>query len=119
MRKTLAALLLFLPTLVNAHDRGFTDAENEWLDRQRSVDGTKCCDRHDAFVGHAVEWRLRGGNYEVEIDGTWFQIRPGAMLVPEAGDPTPWPGQALLFYSRNPGYRGGVMIWCFMPEPLM
>jgi hypothetical protein len=114
-----AALLACLAAPALGHSQRFSDEENDWLNEQQSVNGTKCCDRHDAFVGQDVEWRIRGGQYEVLIDDEWRPIPPGQILDIDPANPTPWPGQALLFYSRNPHYRGGVMIWCFMPEPLM
>jgi len=116
---TIAAIATACLSPAVAHRQTFTDAENEWLDEQRSVDGTKCCDRHDAFVGEVVEWRITGGQYEVKVDEVWRPVPPGQILIPSPDNPSPWPGQALLFYSRNPHYRGGLMIWCFMPQPLM
>jgi hypothetical protein len=69
----IAALLLALAAPAFAHGN-FTPEEEAWLERQRAVDGTKCCDRHDAHVGQNVEWRLQGGRYQVRIQGEWRDI---------------------------------------------
>lgn len=106
---------LVLVSVASAHDRRFTAEENAWLERQRAVDGTKCCNEHDAFVGLEVEWRLVGGRYEVRIDGAWMEVLPGRLMRHRAEDPTPWPGQALLFFSAPAMPQ---RIWCFFPEPL-
>lgn len=117
--RALLVVLFLLPLPLSgawAHVSTFTDAENEWLDRQRAVDGTKCCDRNDAHVGLRVEWRLVGGQYEVLIGGAWRPVRPGRLMQHNPDDPTPWPGQPHLFYSPFPA---GPSIWCFFPPPLM
>jgi hypothetical protein len=109
-------LLLAVPAL--AHAPALTEAENAWLERQRAVDGTKCCDRRDVHVGLAVEWRMQGGRYQVRIQGRWHDVPPGRLLRPRADDPSPWPGQALLFWSLAPHTAPGFSLWCFFPEPL-
>jgi hypothetical protein len=105
------AVLLLLAVGAQAHDAGFTREENAWLERQRAVDGTKCCNEHDVTVGEHVRWRITNGAYEVMIDGAWRPIPPGQLMQSRPNDPTPWPGRALLF-------RTGQTIWCFFPEPL-
>lgn len=116
MRALLAALLLALPAA--AHGPTFTDAENQWLNRQRALDGTKCCDRHDAHVGQNVEWRIVAGRYQVRIRDEWRDVPPGRMMRHDPSDPTPWPGEALLFWSPVPSHPDGFLLWCFFPEPL-
>jgi hypothetical protein len=106
-----AALLLLLALPASAHDQRFTDAENDWLNRQVAADGTKCCDRHDAHVGVRVAWRMVGGRYEVQINGTWREVPPGRIMRHNPRDPSPWQGEALLFHTNG-------HIWCFSPEPL-
>jgi hypothetical protein len=101
-----------------SHGLGFTAEEAAWLDRQRSHDGTKCCDVRDVQVGQGVEWRLSGGRYEVRIRGEWRAVPPGRLMRHDAADPTPWPGQALLFWSPAPHAPEGFFLWCFFPEPL-
>lgn len=113
-----ALMYLAMAGAAMAHGLGFTDAENDWLDRQRAHDGTKCCDRHDAHVGQNVEWRTRAGHYEVRIRGEWRVIEPGRLMRHNPDDPTPWPGEALLFWSPIPSHPDGFIIWCFFPEPL-
>ena len=110
-RAALALMLLAGPAM--AH--GFTAEENAWLNRQRALDGMKCCDETDAHVGEDVEWRMRGGRYEVFVLGAWHEIPEGRLMQHRPMDPTPWPGRALLFYSV---YGGRLHIWCFFPEPL-
>jgi hypothetical protein len=118
MRWALAILaLLSLPAA--AHERRFTPEENAWLNRQRAVDGTKCCDEHDAHVGQRVRWRMVAGGFEVHVGGAWLAVPPGRMMRRAPGDPSPWGVEALLFYSPAPYLPAGVQIWCFSPEPLM
>lgn len=113
-----ATFMLCLMVAAAAHSPAFTDAENDWLNRQRSVDGTKCCDRNDAHVGQNVEWRLVGGRYQVRIRDEWRDIPPGRIMRHQPNDPTPWPGEAMLFWTPVPSHPDGFLIWCFSPEPL-
>lgn len=113
-----AVLLLVMPTPAMAHSPGLTEAQNAWLDRQRARDGTKCCDFRDVHIGQAVEWRMVGGRYQVRISGEWRDVPPGRVLQPRPGDPSPFGGEALLFYSPSPTYPPGFSLWCFQPEPL-
>lgn len=101
-----------------SHGLGFTAEEAAWLDRQRAHDGTKCCDVRDVQVGQGVEWRLTAGRYEVRVRGEWRAVPPGRLLRHNPDDPTPWPGQALLFWSPTPSLPEGFSLWCFFPEPL-
>lgn len=112
----LAALVAALPAL--AHSPGLTPEENAWLDRQRARDGTKCCDFRDVQIGRAVEWRLVGGRYQVRISGAWRDVPEGRVLQPREGDPSPFGGEALLFWSPSPHAPLGFHLWCFQPEPL-
>jgi hypothetical protein len=100
------------------HGAGFTAEENAWLERQRAVDTTKCCNDRDAHVGHAVDWRMVAGRYQVRIQGEWRDVPPGRLMQHNPADPTPWPGQALLFWSPSPHVPTGFHLWCFFPEPL-
>lgn len=119
--QAVAAILVALALVAapaRAHDQAFTAEENAWLNRQRAVDGTKCCDERDARVGQLVDWRLRGGTYEVLIQGAWRQVPAGRLMRHNPADPSPWPGQALLFWSPAVNARDGFHLWCFYPEPL-
>jgi hypothetical protein len=98
------------------HGGPFTPEEIEWMERQYAHDGTKCCNERDVYVGEVVEWRMRHGHYQVRISGQWENVPPGRLMQHVANDPTPFPGQALLFYSI---YPHGHHIWCFFPPPLM
>jgi hypothetical protein len=116
IRILLAALLLAAPAA--AHTPGLTADENEWLDRQRARDGTKCCDFRDVFIGRMVEWRIEGGRYQVKISGEWRDVPPGRLMQHDPSDPSPFPGEAMLFYSLSPYYPNGFHLWCFSPENL-
>jgi hypothetical protein len=97
------------------HGTGYTAEENDWFNRQRAVDGTKCCDENDAHVGENVEWRVRGGRYEVFVMGGWHPVPPGRIMRSIADDPSPFGSAALLFYSTHPNWPNGFMLWCFRP----
>lgn len=114
----LAALVAAAAAPAWGHGQTFTADENAWLNRQRAVDGTKCCNERDAMVGEVVDWRLRGGVYEVLIQGAWRPVPPGRLMRHNPADPSPWPGQALLFWSPAPSHPDGFHLWCFYPEPL-
>lgn len=112
------ALAVVVPPAM-AHSPGLTAEQNAWLDRQRARDGTKCCDFRDVHIGQAVEWRIAGGLYQVRISGEWHDVPPGRVLQPIPGDPSPFGGEALLFYSLNHTYPLGFSLWCFQPSVLM
>jgi hypothetical protein len=97
------------------HGGPFTNDQIEWMERQHARDGTKCCNEHDVYVGQVVEWRMHGGHYEVKIGGQWEAIPPNRLMEHLAHDPSPFLGEALLFYST---YSSGHRIWCFSPPPL-
>jgi len=105
---------------------------NDWLRRQRAIDGALCCNPNDVEVLHDVRWRMVNGRYEVEVGGEWFRVPPGRLMRPNPDDPPPY-GEALLFRTvPGQGYgepdgrhviqgsRGSRMvIWCLMPAPLL
>ena len=97
------------------HGGPFTNDEIEWMERQHARDGIKCCNERDVYVGQVVEWRMSRGHYEVKISGNWQQVPAGRIMQHIDGDPSPFPGEALLFYSI---YPSGLNIWCFSPPPL-
>lgn len=117
-RRLLCTLAFLAAFPVKAHGPLFSQDENAWLNRQRAVDGTKCCDRNDAHVGQNVEWRIVGGRYQVRIRDEWRDVPPGRIMQHNPSDPTPWPGEALLFWSPSPHVESGFHLWCFFPEPL-
>lgn len=116
MRALFVLFALMAPAM--AHTPGLTADENAWLDRQRAADGTKCCDYRDVHIGRAVEWRIVGGRYQVRIRDEWRDVPPGRVLQPIPGDPGPFAGEALLFWSPAPHTAEGFHLWCFRPEPL-
>jgi hypothetical protein len=114
-------LSLFLSTVISfsalSHSQHFSPEENDWLNRQHAVDGTKCCDETDAHIGHDfVEWRVLNDQYQVLINERWIDVPPGRMMRNNPEDPTPWPGQPHLFYTD---FGRSISIWCFFPPPLM
>lgn len=125
-RRFLLATLALLPTGALAHLQHaatpVTPEENDWLERQRAVDGTKCCNDRDIYVGQDVEWRIvRDGHnihYEVMIAGIWRRILPGRILRPDPSDPSPFGSQALLFWMPSPHTLEGYRIFCFRPDSL-
>lgn len=110
----LVALILAFLTLAHLDpDNAHLHAQhNDWLERQRSADGTKCCDQGDVEVLVDVRWRIRGAGYQVLVDGAWVDVPPGRVLRPNFLDPNPY-GVALLFRPRHGG-----MMWCFAPAYL-
>lgn len=97
------------------HGEMFTREENDWMNRQYAVDGTKCCDENDVHLGINVVWRMQGGNYQVKVGDNWLTVPSNRLYQHKTDDPSPFPGEALLFYST---YSTGVMIWCFSPPGL-
>lgn len=110
------ALAACIALPASAHRVEFTAEQNAWLNRQHARDGTKCCDETDAHVGMNVEWRIQGGRYQLHVSGAWVDVPPGRMMRFNPADPSPWPGEALAFYSLFPS---GHVLWCFFPENLM
>lgn len=94
---------------------GFDAEERAWMNRQRSVDDVKCCDEHDVYVGVHAIWRPVAGRpnrFEVFIveQQRWVEVPAGRMLQMVPSDPSPWGGEAIVFYSV---YPDRVEIWCF------
>jgi len=106
-------LVLFAPSL-HAHG-SFTHDEIEWMERQYSHDGTKCCNELDVHIGQDVVWRINAARtgYEVQINNAWHAVPNGRLrkIIPD--DPSPFGYEALLFYSI---YPSGLRIWCFTPD---
>lgn len=110
-------VVLVVAVSVGARGHGFSAEENEWLNRQRALDGEKCCDERDAHVAPNVEWRVTADRrgYEVRINGEWRLVPAGRIMRENPADPSPWGQAALLFHAP---WAGGP-IYCFRPEPLM
>lgn len=106
---------LFCGAYAWGHGAQYTAEETAWMERQYAIDGMKCCAPYDFHVIQDPEWRMRDGHYEVRVHNQWHQVPRGRLLrhIPE--DPSPFPGQALLFRTNsNPP-----TVWCFYPPPLM
>lgn len=92
---------------------GFDSDEVAWMNRQRSVSDVKCCDEHDVYVGVRAIWRNAApGRFEVFVAEVqrWVEVPEGRMQRMVLDDPSPWGGEAIVFYSV---YADGVRIWCF------
>ena len=111
------ALLIFLAAGVAAfgHGANYTPAEEAWMERQRALDGTKCCAPYDFHVIQDPQWRMNSGHYEVYVHNAWHVVPAGRLLRHDPTDPTPFPGQALLFRTNSTVPH----VWCFYPPPLM
>jgi len=109
-------LLVFLTWETLAHGQKFTQAENDWMERQTAVDGFKCCNQHDVHFLEDPDWRMGKTGYEVLINGVWHEVPPGRLRQIDQSDPSPF-GQdhALLFYSVH---GKTTHIWCFTPTTL-
>ena len=118
MLRILLWLLILVTTLAAHTTHAHIDhsAHNEWLDRQRALDNTKCCALYDLHVLTDVEWRIHGGSYEVRIRNSWHTVPPGRMLDPKPDDPSPFAGHAIVFYTLYTD--GRVQIYCFQPPDL-
>jgi hypothetical protein len=97
------------------HGYDYSDEENAWFNRQVAIDGTKCCDRHDAHVGENVDWRMVGGHFEVHVMGRWHRVPPERIMRSVPEDPSPFGSAALLFWSPAPWSESGFSLWCFRP----
>jgi hypothetical protein len=113
IRYLLAGLLICMPASAHIDPENAAEhhANNAWLNRQRALDNTKCCDEHDVEVLVDPRWRITAAGYEVFFSERWHPVPAGRLMQPNPQDPTPYPGQALLF-------RTGATIWCFTPAPL-
>jgi hypothetical protein len=114
MRTLQVALLLLVLALISRTASPHIDphfaaehaANNAWLNRQVARDGTKCCDEHDVEVLIDPRWRQTPAGYEVLIGETWRPVPPGRIMRVNPDDPSPYPGEVLLF-------RTGSTVWCF------
>lgn len=90
-----------------------TEAEHRWMKRQQSVSGRWCCGPENVTLVEDPHLRVRNGNYEVHLLGRWVVVPPGAMHRYRAEDPSPFPGEVLLFFST----RGDeITIWCLTAQ---
>lgn len=90
-----------------------TEAEHTWMKRQRNVQGQWCCGPENVTLVEDPHLRVRNGNYEVHLLGRWVVVPPGAMHRYRAEDPSPFPGEVLLFFST----RGDeITIWCLTAQ---
>lgn len=101
----------FFPVAATATDQG--QFENvppnvrAWFKGVKSPQGVPCCDVAD---GHRTDYDMRGTQYWVPIDGTWFPVPPKAVVY-NSGNPV---GEAIVWYSTF-GLRTMPIIRCFVP----
>jgi hypothetical protein len=88
----------------------YTEEEYVWIKRQRSVDGRWCCGPENIFIVEDPHLRVRGGRYEVHLLNQWVPVPANSMHRYNADDPSPFPGEVLLFFSTDG--QGSVTVWC-------
>lgn len=95
-----------------SHPQHFTHTEEEyvWIKRQKSVDGRWCCGPENIHIVHTPQLRVRNGRYEVYLLEQWVPVPPGSMHRYDPTDPSPFPGEILLFLSTDG--VGNVTVWC-------
>jgi len=86
-----------------------TQEEYLWVKRQRSVDGRWCCGPENVYIVEDPHLRVRNGNYEVHLLGRWVVVPSNSMHQYNPADPSPFPGEILLFYSTS---GDTVTTWC-------
>ena len=103
-RVALMIPLMLFATATFAVDRGqFADVPEhirKWFKDARSPAGVPCCDVSD---GHRTDYDVRGGNYWVPIEGTWWLVPEKAIIRT---------GGAVVWYVT---LRGNIEITCFVP----
>lgn len=87
----------------------YTQEEINWMKRQRNVQGQWCCGDINFTVLEDPRVRVRGAQYEVNILNRWIPVPPGSLHRFRADDPSPFPGEILLFFSTHGEH---VTIWC-------
>lgn len=108
----LALLLLCVATPALAHDPA--SPNGQWFARQHNVLMQSCCGAGDAYLLDDNQWRIKGTDYEVQIDGRWYGIGRTQMLRSSLEDPNPT-GKAVVWYSFDSTMPGSTHIWCFTP----
>lgn len=86
-----------------------TPDQFNWVKRQKSVDGRWCCGPENIYFVEDPHLRVRNGRYEVHLLGRWVSIPPGAMHRYNPDDPSPFPGEIMLFFSTE---GENITIWC-------
>lgn len=96
---------------VAAHDQNKTGLD-DWYFSLRSKGGSPCCGgpSEDATKLEELQWRTKGGAFEVFIDGAWIDV-PESAVVPVPNKD----GRALVWLSYADGKP---TVRCFMPGQL-
>ena len=94
-----------------------TSPVHRWFEQQYSVKGKLCCDVSDGHLLEDKDVRMTRNGYEVNIDGTWFQVSPSQMRDAIRGGPNPT-GHPIVWYTRTITPLPGAVISCFAPGTL-
>lgn len=85
----LAALLCFmLPVAAFAKPpsgTNLTGPEHAWWECQHQTNGISCCSIADGHTLKDEDWRqdpVHLNQYQVRVDGTWFDVPPTAVIQP-------------------------------------
>jgi hypothetical protein len=89
-----------------------------WFERQQNVRGQSCCANSDGHMLDDKDVRIKGGTYEVLIEGTWYPVRLDAMRDSVRGGPNPT-GHPIVWYTRTFTSTPGLSISCFAPGTLL
>ncbi len=94
-----------------------TSPTHAWFEQQHNVKGQLCCDVSDGHMLDEKDVRMKGGIYEVRIEGVWFPVGPSEMRDPIRGGPNPT-GHPIVWYTRTITRLPGLIISCFAPGTL-
>lgn len=86
-----------------------TQEQFNWVKRQKAVDGRWCCGPENIFFVEDPHLRVRQGRYEVHLLGRWVPVPPGSMHRYDPSDPSPFPGEVMLFFSTE---GDNITVWC-------
>jgi len=112
----LAVLAAMWGCVLAAAHPGDSDIDR-WFERQHSVANLSCCGVGDGRTLEDNQWRIRGTDYEVQIDGAWLRVARPDYLRDNQADPNPT-HHAVVWTTVDTTQPGGVRIWCFTPGPL-
>lgn len=101
MRLLLAALAAVYACAAEAHIMGHPEFDSWLMAQQRPNDiGGRCCDKSDAYLLDDEDVRIRDGQYQARLNGTWVEF-------PNTGKGKP--GNTVFGFMANP--TGGYVAW--------
>lgn len=117
----LAAVLLASPGAGAMDDGRYADSPlKDWFGSLWSKGWGSCCSGADGTAVSDVDWRSRGGHYQVRLGGEWVDVPDAAVVtVPNLyGRAMVWPMNGTI----NPETKTlestkGKTIRCFLPGP--